>query len=273
MNILFFGKNSFSAQYLIKDLIKDKNKLFFFSRKSSTLKNNYTFDFTKKIRLPKEIKNLNKPYIFIFSSYVPLFENSSEWERCKNINIFGIIELLKNLKKPKKIILASSCSLYGDINKKTNELSFLKPQNHYALSKFEQESLIRIFCQINNIKFVSYKLGYVFGNNMYKKRLLIRLLNNFRRKKKIKLFNKNLNLNLIHSQDVSDIILKTYKKAEGTYNLVNKKRISLSNFKKSLENKINLKENNLISSKIFREFKHIKNLDFNKSISLFKNGN
>ena len=31
-----------------------------------------------------------------------------------------------------------------DITKKTDELSFLKPQNNYALSKFEQESLIRI---------------------------------------------------------------------------------------------------------------------------------
>ena len=273
MNILFFGKNSFSAQYLIKDLIKDKNKLYFFSRKSSTLKNNYIFELTKKIKLSKKIKKLKRPYIFIFSSYVPLFENNSDWEKCKNINIFGIIELLKNLKKPKKIILASSCSLYGDINKKTTELSFLRPQNHYALSKFEQESLIRIFCQINNIKFVSYRLGYVFGDNMYKKRLVIRLLNSFRRKKKIRLFNKNLNLNLIHSKDVSDIIIKTFKKAEGTYNLVNKKKISISNFKKSLENKINLKENNLISSKIFRDFKHIKNLDFNKSINLFKDGN
>ena len=82
-----------------------------------------------------------------------------------------------------------------------------------------------------------------------------------------------MNLNLIHSKDVSDIIIKTFKKAEGTYNLVNKKKISISNFKKSFENKINLKENNLISSKIFRDFKHIKNLDFNKSINLFKDGN
>ena len=192
MNILFFGKNSFSAQYLIKDLIKGNNKLFFFSRKPSNLKNNYIFEFTKKIILPKKIRNLKKSYIFIFSSYVPLFENNSDWEKCKNINIFGIIKLLKRLKKPNKIILASSCSLYGQINKKTNELSFLKPQNNYALSKFEQESLVRIFCQINNIKFVSYRLGYVFGGNMHKKRLVVRLLNDLRKKKKIKLFNKNM---------------------------------------------------------------------------------
>ena len=273
MNILFFGKNSFSAQYLIKDLINDNNKLFFFSRKPSTLKNNYIFEFTKRTELPKEIKNLKNPYIFIFSSYVPLFENNSDWEKCKNINLFGIIKLLKKLKKPKKIILASSCSLYGDITKKTDELSFLKPQNNYALSKFEQESLIRIFCQINNIKFVSYRLGYVFGSNMHKKRLVIRLLKNSRGEKKIKLFNKNLNLNLIHSKDISDIIIKTYKKAEGIYNLVNKKKTNISNFEKSLKSKIKLKQNNLITSKIFSEFKHIKNLNFNKSIDLFKDGN
>ena len=78
---------------------------------------------------------------------------------------------------------------------------------------------------------------------------------------------------MIHSKDLSDIINKNFKKAEGTYNLVNKKKINIYNFKKSLENKINLKENNFILSKIFRDFKHIKNLDFNKSINLFKDGN
>ena len=104
MNILFFGKNSFSAQYLIKDLVKNNTRIFFFSRKPSTLKNHYTLDLSKKVRLPKEIKNLNKAHVFIFSSHVPLIENKSDWEKCKNINIFGILKLLKKLKKPKKII-------------------------------------------------------------------------------------------------------------------------------------------------------------------------
>ena len=77
---------------------------------------------------------------------------------------------------------------------------------------------------------------------------------------------------MIHSKDISDIIIKTYKKAEGIYNLVNKKT-NISNFEKSLKSKIKLKQNNLITSKIFSEFKHIKNLNFNKSIDLFKDGN
>ena len=93
-------------------------------------------------------------------------------------------------------------------------MSFLKPKNNYALSKFEQENLIRIYCQTNKIKFVSYRLGYVFGSNMYKRRLVSRLLDNFKKKKKIKLYNQSLNLNLIHSKDVSEIIIKTYKRAE-----------------------------------------------------------
>ena len=87
------------------------------------------------------------------------------------------------------------------------------------------KNLIRIYCQTNKIKFVSYRLGYVFGSNMYKRRLVSRLLDNFKKKKKIKLYNQSLNLNLIHSKDVSEIIIKTYKRAEGIYNLVNKKRL------------------------------------------------
>ena len=67
MNILFFGKNSFSAQYLIKDLVKNNTRIFFFSRKPSTLKNNYIFEFTKRTELPKEIKNL-KNLTFSFSA-------------------------------------------------------------------------------------------------------------------------------------------------------------------------------------------------------------
>ena len=82
-----------------------------------------------------------------------------------------------------------------------------------------------------------------------------------------------MNLNLIHSKDVSEIIIKTYKRAEGIYNLVNKKKIDIFTFKKSLEKKIKLRHNNLISSKIFSQFKGMKNLEFNECINLFKDGN
>ena len=125
----------------------------------------------------------------------------------------------------------------------------------------------------NNIKFLSYRIGYVIGDNINKKRLVYRILKNTRNKKKINLFNKNLNLNLIHTKEISNLIMDTYQTAEGIYNLTVQKKISLKNFYVSLKKKIFLKEKNPISSKIYKDFKNIKKINYNKTIEYFKNGN
>ena len=118
MNIFFFGGTSFAAQNLLKEL-KLKNKIFSFSRRKNN-KNFLYFDLDKRNkRLFKNLKIKKIDYLFYFSSFVPFDEKNSEWEKCKNINIFGLINLLNDIKIPiKKIILASSCSIYGSEDKK-----------------------------------------------------------------------------------------------------------------------------------------------------------
>ena len=275
MNIIFFGKKSFTAQYLVNE-IKKNNKVFFYSRKKIREKNHFVFDLLKKKPLHQNIHGLKNSYIFIFSSFVPFNESTSKWNSCKSANIYGIVNLLKQIKPPvKKIILASSCSVYGQNIKKIEEKYFLNPQNNYSLSKFEQENILRIYCYQNRIDFLCYRIGYVFGNNMNKKRLLVRLLNSQRKNKKVKLYNKNLNLNLIHTKDISKLILSTYKNASGIYNLTNKNFISLKDFNTSLYENLNYKNSkkNFISSKLYKDFPKLKNLNFKESINLFKNGN
>ena len=100
MNILFFGKNSFVAQYLINDL-KRKNNIFFFSRKTAK-KKDFSLNLSKKKPISKKFPKISNGYAFIFSSFVPLNEINSEWRKCKLINIDGIINLLKQLKIPLK---------------------------------------------------------------------------------------------------------------------------------------------------------------------------
>ena len=114
MNIVFFGSTSFAAQDLVNSLAI-KYKTYLISSKKSTKKNVYYFDLNKKnIKLNQTLKLKKIDYLFFFSSFVPINENQSTWEQCKNTNVYGLIQLLQNLKIPvKKIILASSCSLYG----------------------------------------------------------------------------------------------------------------------------------------------------------------
>lgn len=277
MSIFFFGSSSFASQDLVNKL-KKKPNTFFFSRKKKNLKNFIFFELRKKNeKIFKKFKFSQSDYIFFFSSYVPLKEALSNWENCRKINVIGLINFLKNIKKlPKKIILASSCSVYGNDNKFKDEKTFLKPETPYSLSKLAQENILRVFCKKNNIKFLCYRLGYVIGAKINNKRLVKKILIKSRKKKNIKLYKKNLNLNLIHTRDIGERIIKSYKSGEGIYNLTNKKKTSLINFYFALINKkkiYNCENNNYSPNKFFKRFPMIKQINFASSIKYFKNEN
>ena len=112
MNIFFFGNTSLAAQNLSNDLIL-KNNVYFFNRRKNT-KNSFYFDLKKKRHKSfKHISIKKIDYLFYFSSHVPLNENKSDWKKCKNINIFGLVNLLENIKIPIKFIsIIMFCSWY-----------------------------------------------------------------------------------------------------------------------------------------------------------------
>jgi UDP-glucose 4-epimerase len=68
---------------------------------------------SKKIFSKLKIKKID--YLFFFSSYVPKNERKSKWGNCRDVNILGLVNFIKQIKIPiKKIILSSSCSVYGE---------------------------------------------------------------------------------------------------------------------------------------------------------------
>ena len=97
MSILFFGSSSFASQDLVNHLYKHDN-FFSFSREKNKKNNSFYYDMNKKNNNSlKKFKKKKIDYLFFFSSYVPLSEKKSNWNTCKNINIFGVINLVKNL--------------------------------------------------------------------------------------------------------------------------------------------------------------------------------
>lgn len=276
MNIHFFGYTSLAAQDLVI-VLKEKFKLNYFSRKKTNKSSINYFDLKKpNNKTFDKINKLKSEYIFFFSSYVPMAENKSKWKDCEKTNVYGVIRFLENLRyKPKKIILTSSCSVYGNENCEYNEETLLKPSTGYSLSKFAQENIFRIFCKKNRIKFLCYRLGYVYGKNMNKKRLIVKIWSKIKRKKKISIYNKNINLNLIHTKDIANIISSTFVKVEGIFNLTNFRSTSLLSFYIMLLKKKNIKnrKNNFQSKKIFKIYPKNKILKLAKAIEEFKSAN
>lgn len=274
MNIFFFGGTSLAAQDLVASLQKD-NKVYILSRKKKLKKNFYYFDLNKKNNLKfKNLKKNDENYLFFFSSFVPLKEKKSTWNKCYKTNILGLIELLKkNRLKFKKIILASSCAVYGAQKGILTENVFLKPDSYYAISKLAQENILRIFCKRKKIKFLCFRLGYVYGKNISKKRIVKKIALNYK-KKEFKIYNKNLNLNLIHTQDIKNFILKAFKRNEGIFNLTNKYETRLVDFYNIVLNKkLNqkMKKNNFSSNKLTKIFPTINFFPLSSGINELKN--
>ena len=274
MNILFFGASSLAAQNLFNFFQKKKNIIFFGRRKIENVNFKF-FDLEKNNKLLFSNLRLKKiDYIFFFSSYVPLDESKPNWSKCSVSNILGLVRILEDLKIPvKKIIFISSCSIYGN-NKEINikEEDQLFPLTDYSISKFSQEKILTTFCQINKIKYLFLRLGYVFGKNMNRKRIVRRVIDSKKENKKLNIYNKDLNLNLIHTKDISNVIQKGYKIIEGVYNLTYEHKTTLYDFYNKIyfNKKIKLKKNNFVNSKIKIKLKNFKFSNINKIIDEFK---
>lgn len=69
----------------------------------------------------------------------------TDLEAFYRVNLFGTLNLLESLnvlkKKPKRVLLASSANVYGNVEGLVSESVCPKPVNHYAMSKLAMEHM------------------------------------------------------------------------------------------------------------------------------------
>ncbi len=167
------------------------------------------------------------------ASYVPIDELNSHWSDCYNSNLNGTENLLKVFSaRVKKIILISSCAVYGQHQGRTiTESVEPLPITAYALSKLGQEIICSSFCGINKIPLIILRLGYVYGKDTKKERVVMQFIIKILRNKKITLINKNETiLNLINVSDIGRLVAYHHQTLSGIYNVVSTERVSLNDF-------------------------------------------
>jgi nucleoside-diphosphate-sugar epimerase len=87
-------------------------------------------------------------------------------ESYNEVNINGTLNMLQSASKNKvkRLVLASSSSLYGNVDKFPQKESFLpQPISPYALSKLAGEHYCRIFSEFFNVETVCLRYFNVFG--------------------------------------------------------------------------------------------------------------
>jgi nucleoside-diphosphate-sugar epimerase len=101
-----------------------------------------------------DVLNKVKPNYVIHLAAVS-FVASKNQENIYTVNVFGTINLLNAIKKLdyslNKILIASSATVYGNVEGELNETMCPRPVNHYGNSKLVMENMIKPYFETLNI--------------------------------------------------------------------------------------------------------------------------
>jgi nucleoside-diphosphate-sugar epimerase len=162
MKILLTGSNGFLGQRILSSINNGLNIVSTLNRSNS----NYNFDisvespiFTNPFDLV--IHNAGKAH------FIP--KNDLENQLFFDTNVKGTINLLSGLstlQPPKQVIFISSVSVYGlSCGENINELTPLKANDAYGISKIMAEEIIEKWCKERNVICTIFRLPLIVGNN------------------------------------------------------------------------------------------------------------
>ena len=240
----FIGYNflsyALSKHYYVIDIVRIKNKK---NPKLKKLKNKYKKKY-KSIYIVKNTdlqKKLKKIKIDYYINFATLYKNYHSYN-----DIFGFIDsnilfptLVHDLisKKVKKIINFGTMMQHSLGQK-------LDSKNLYAATKNAFE-MISNFYSYNEkkVKFYNLKFYESFGENDNRKKLIPIILENYKKNRTTQIISKNLELNIIHVNDIINAIMIIIHNdlESGSYFLRNNSNIKIKQLIKTLNKNLEKK--------------------------------
>lgn len=253
--ILITGGTGFIGKNLIK-LLYDENEIYCLSRKRYK---------HKKINYIKaNIFNFNQ-IKFLIKKIKPEYLVHLAWEAepkkylHKQINLRWV-EASKNLfynfckNKGKKAILIGSIIENDLCNKilfeKEIDIDSKKEKSVYSLSKIKFYFAAKKISKKYKTKFTWVRIPWLYGSYEKKQRLIPKLIYSLKNDKKMKIHNPNNSINILHVEDIANIIyLLIFNKINGVFNLAAKKTTKIKNIINILLKIMKKKKNSLIFEK------------------------
>ena len=212
MKILITGVAGFIGFNLAKFFLEKKNNIkiigidnlddyYSVKLKKDRIKNikkfkNFKFikqDVYNKKSLDSLIKKNKFDFVYHLAAQAGVRYSIKNPQKYYDTNIIGFTNLLEILRKNKvkKIIYASSSSVYGDSKKfPLKENLVLKPKNVYALSKKFNEDLANVYKNLYKINIVGIRFFTVFGEWGRPDMFMLKYLKNIYHKANFELYNK-----------------------------------------------------------------------------------
>lgn len=113
------------------------------------------------------------------SSSAPMFAENMYW--AYQNNIAGHIRVMQYAKKigVKKMLFASTSSIYGNNPTPLTEDQQVIPLNHYSVTKFAQENASRVFSKAEGLEIIAFRFMSIYGLNEGHKKTFANLVSQF----------------------------------------------------------------------------------------------
>lgn len=195
MRILVTGGAGFIGGHLVEELLKDsKNSVIVVDDESATSSEKFNwFDKAENHRFSildkNSLENIFKTkidYVFHLAAETKISLAIQDPTKCFEVNILGTINILELSRKykVKKVILASSSSIYG-LNEPPHHEE-LKPDclNPYAASKLCDEYICKMYSKAFKLQTILFRFCNVYGERMPNKGQYAPVLAIFQKQKK-----------------------------------------------------------------------------------------
>jgi len=171
---LITGGAGFIGSNIARELVKKKHTVIVFDNLHSgkftnlhDIKNNITF-IEGDIRDVKAVKKvcLKADYVLHQAALRGVYQSVKDPSAVNETNITGTLNVLIAARdaKVKRVVIASSSSVYGLIgNKKNIETIAPKPESPYALTKLAGEEYCRLFHKLFGLETIALRYFNVFG--------------------------------------------------------------------------------------------------------------
>lgn len=216
-----FGIDNFDSYYSTK---YKKLRVNFLNRKKNF--HFFNLDIRKKKLLKKLFSNNKFDIVMHFAAQAGVRYSLINPRKYIEVNKKGFENLLETVvqnKLPRKIIYASSSSVYGSSNKQpSQETHKLNPKNIYAKTKISNEKLAIKFRKKYKIDICGLRLFTVYGEWGRPDMFLFKLLKAYKTKKLFYLNNKGNHLrDFTYIDDVVKIIIKIMNLNKFKFNVIN----------------------------------------------------
>lgn len=113
------------------------------------------------------------------SSSAPMFSKDMYW--AYQNNVAGHVRVMEFAKKvgAKKMLFASTSSIYGNNPTPLTEDQEVVPPNHYSVTKFAQEGASRVFNKAEGLEIIAFRFMSVYGLNEDHKKNFANLVSQF----------------------------------------------------------------------------------------------